>query len=191
MPRCCGVEAPVGQVDLRDDALVDTLYDLQRDTGRVKVCCKRDARDKQDVVSVEGGILFDAATTQLDELAVLVERTVRAAYRINAGLLVSSPHVNPVEFRWESLPTDLEERIDQLIRQRGLAWQREGAVVTVDLGMSGRTQRVEIRRHDSLYVFRSVVVGAEYVTRRVKAWRNPGAAGLAQECGQGFDYIRV
>ena len=38
--------------------------------------------------------------------------------------------------------------------------------------MSGRTQRVEIRRHDSLYVFRSVVVGTDYVTRRDKAWRN-------------------
>ena len=103
---------------------------------------------------------------------VLVERTVRAAYRINAGLLASSPPVNPVEFRWESLPIDLEGRIDRLIRQRGLAWRREGAVVTVDLGMSGRTQRVEIRRHDSLYVFRSVVVGTDYVTRKLKGWRN-------------------
>jgi len=162
----------VKQVDLRDDSVVDELYELQRDTGRVKVCSKRDAREKQDVVSVEGGVLFDSETTQLDELVVLIDRTVQAAYRIHEGLFFSRSPRERKTFRWESVPVDLGDRIDELIRSDGLPWKREGTIVTVALGQSGREQKVEIRRYDSLYVFRSIVVPSHYVTRTDKGWRN-------------------
>jgi len=65
----------------------------------------------------------------------------------------------------------VRERIDELIRSRKLNWERAGSSVKVQLGQSGRSQRVHIRREGDIYIFRSVVVGSEYVTRTNSVWR--------------------
>jgi len=72
----------------------------------------------------------------------------------------------------EATLTDLPDRIDKLIKARGLPWVRTGNAVVVELNKTGRRQRVDIRRENDLYIFRSVVVGTKYVTRNNTTWRN-------------------
>ena len=71
--------------------------------------------------------------------------------------------------------TDLMEallkRVDRLIKREKLPWIRHGSTITVDLSQSGRSQQVRLERRDDLYVFRSVVVGSDFVTRTDTSWR--------------------
>ena len=62
-------------------------------------------------------------------------------------------------------------RLDDLISQRRLPWDRADNTVTVDLWKSGRQQRVHIDRGGELYVFWSTVVGCGFVTKSDDAWR--------------------
>ena len=77
----------VGRLDLTRDALLDDLYRAQRDFGFVKVCVRREATDQTDDISVEGDLPFHPETTQVEELELLIGRTVGAATRLQRGLL--------------------------------------------------------------------------------------------------------
>jgi hypothetical protein len=77
----------VGHLGLRDDALLDQLYELQIELGHAKVCLTPDVRAREDVVSVEGDILFHPRTTQIQEFVGLVQRTITAAVAIREALM--------------------------------------------------------------------------------------------------------
>ena len=77
----------VGRLDLKRDALLDDLYRAQRDFGFVKVCVRREATDQTDDISVEGDLLFHPETTQVEELELLIARTVGAAAQLQRGLM--------------------------------------------------------------------------------------------------------
>ncbi|MCP3993472.1 MAG: DEAD/DEAH box helicase [bacterium] len=81
----------VHELDLSDDEMLDALYELQKELGMVKVCVQPDARGHRQLVSVEGGILFDPRTTQFEELSALVTRIVRSASRARRALDVETP----------------------------------------------------------------------------------------------------
>ena len=76
----------VGHLDLKKDSLLDDLYRAQRDCGFVKVCVRRDVTDPTDDISVEGDLPFHPQTTQVEELELLVSRTVGAAARLQRKL---------------------------------------------------------------------------------------------------------
>ncbi len=77
----------VGRLDLKKDALLDDLYRAQRDFGFVKVCVRREATDQTDNISVEGDLPFHPETTQVEELELLIARTVGAAARLQRDLM--------------------------------------------------------------------------------------------------------
>ena len=83
----------VGRLDLRNDnGMLDDLYHLQRSLGQAKVCVHRDD-DRLDRVTVEGDLPFSPTMTQLEELELLVSRTVggaRAASLLRQGLVETS-----------------------------------------------------------------------------------------------------
>ena len=82
--RC---SSEVGRFDLRhDDRLLDDLYELQRDLGHAKVCVHRDD-DPHERVTVEGDLPFSPQLTQLEELELLISRTVGAAATLRSGML--------------------------------------------------------------------------------------------------------
>ena len=58
-----------------------------------------------------------------------------------------------------------------MIKREKLPWLRHGSTIAVDLSQSGRSQQVLLQRQNDLYVFRSVVVGSEFVTRSDTTWR--------------------
>ena len=79
----------VGRLNLRtDDRMLDELYDLQQqpDLRYAKVCVHRDD-DRRDQVTVEGDLPFSPTITQLEEVVLLVSRTVRAAARLQQDLV--------------------------------------------------------------------------------------------------------
>jgi hypothetical protein len=47
-------------------------------------------RKHEDLVSIEGGILFHERTTQIDEMAEIVKRTVYAAAKIKHALIFNN-----------------------------------------------------------------------------------------------------
>ena len=78
----------VGPLEIEhDDDHLDELYELQRELGLAKVCVRPDPASRTDRIYIEGGIVFHPDTTQLEELEVLVTRTVSAAGRIAARLV--------------------------------------------------------------------------------------------------------
>ena len=80
----------VGRLDLRNDNdMLDELYYLQRSLGHAKVCVHRDD-DRLDRVTVEGDLPFSPTMTQLEELVLLVSRTVRAASLLRQELVETS-----------------------------------------------------------------------------------------------------
>jgi len=80
----------VGRFDLRmNDQTLDELYELQRDVGYAKVCVHRDD-SRLDQVTVEGDLPFSPTMTQLEELELLVSRTVHAAGWIKKELVKRS-----------------------------------------------------------------------------------------------------
>ena len=82
--RC---RSAVGRLDLRDDAALDALYELQIASGHAKVCVEPDLRSRDDIVFIQHDILFHPNTTQLEECVALVERTAAAAKRIHDDLV--------------------------------------------------------------------------------------------------------
>ena len=82
--RC---HSPVGHLDLKKDALLDDLYRVQRDFGFVKICVRREATEQTDNISVEGDLPFHAETTQVEDLELLIARTVGGAARLQRGLM--------------------------------------------------------------------------------------------------------
>ena len=79
----------VGRLNLRtDDRMLDELYELQQqpDLRYAKVCVHRDD-SRLDHVTVEGDLPFSPTMTQLEELELLVSRTVRAAGWIKQELV--------------------------------------------------------------------------------------------------------
>lgn len=91
--RCA---SPVGRLDLRDAAMLDHLYELQRDLGDVRVCARHDARGQQYIVSVEEERLFHQFATQTSEISQLIERAVVAADVIAQELLAVDAPVSAV-----------------------------------------------------------------------------------------------
>ena len=74
-----------------DDLMLDRLYDVQQkpELRYAKVCVHRDD-DRRDQVTVEGDLPFSPTMTQLEELELLVSRTVRAAARLQQELGMTS-----------------------------------------------------------------------------------------------------
>ncbi|MGH7821475.1 MAG: helicase-related protein [Candidatus Binatia bacterium] len=85
----------VGDLGLRDDDIVDQLHQMQFDLRNAKVCVRPDARHQEDLVTIEGGILFDPSTTQLDEVEALVRRTCVAAATIRKEMISEEPDLSP------------------------------------------------------------------------------------------------
>ena len=81
--RC---NSEVGVRNLKDDDELDRLYDLQRSLGRIKVCTRPKGKFGHEEVSVEGDILFHPKTTQIDEVAMLVQRVTCAAAALRYAL---------------------------------------------------------------------------------------------------------
>lgn len=79
--------SPIGLLDLRDDSVVDELYELQRRLGMVRVCARFDAKHHRHHTSVELDRLFHIDTTQQEELVDMVVKTVLAADSIEEALL--------------------------------------------------------------------------------------------------------
>jgi hypothetical protein len=79
--------SPVGSLDLRDDRVVDDLYELQQDHAQVKICCRPEGRRRLESVTIEAGILFSPATTQVEEFRAIIERTVLAADAIENEMM--------------------------------------------------------------------------------------------------------
>jgi len=77
----------VGRLNLHDAAMLDQLYDLQRELGDIRVCARHDVRGQQYNVSIEEERLFHLSATQASEIRQLVERTVVAADVIEQKLL--------------------------------------------------------------------------------------------------------
>lgn len=76
----------VGALDLRNDEVIDDLYEIQRDLGIVKVCAVWDPKRHLHDVYVRGDRLFDPDTAQPEEFESLILRTVEAADRIEKEL---------------------------------------------------------------------------------------------------------
>ncbi|MBD3235948.1 MAG: hypothetical protein GF330_04535 [Candidatus Eisenbacteria bacterium] len=175
--RC---RSTVGKLDLlRDNEALDHLYDLQRDLGQAKVCVRRSERAREDLVTVEGDILFDPGTTDPGEVETLVSRVVCAAAALRselelegdgeeeeAGGRVRRPACAPESRQVD----DISEMIDQLI-SAGARWTRTDGSLMVKLGRSERHQRIELARRGDLCVLRSAVVGPAFVTRNHAHWR--------------------
>jgi hypothetical protein len=85
--RCISV---VGYLNLRNNSNIDRLYKLQIELGQPKICIWPDMRKHEDLVSIEGGILFHERTTQIDEMAEIVKRTVYAAAKIKHALIFNN-----------------------------------------------------------------------------------------------------
>ena len=69
--------------------MLDDLYYLQQSLGHAKVCVHRDD-NRLDRVTVEGDLPFSPTMTQLEELVLLVSRTVRAASLLRQELVETS-----------------------------------------------------------------------------------------------------
>ncbi len=184
--RC---KSHVGKVNLRDDKTLDCLYDLQRDLGQVKVCANRSERDREDMISVEGDILFDPKTTDPEELETLVSRVAYAAAALRVGLEFdvepSGRRLSAVKHAWarESSEVGLVQKMaDDLIALGAVQWERKGRVIRAQIGRfkrfqpTGSTpidrwQDVEIARRGEICILRSVVVRPKFVTRNHAHWR--------------------
>ena len=67
---------------------------------------------------------------------------------------------------------DLLERVDQAIECEDLRWERHDRTIEVELWRSGHRQTVHLDRVGDRYVLWSTVVGASYVTKSAKRWRD-------------------
>ncbi len=85
--RCISI---VGHLNLRNNSNIDRLYKLQIELGQPKICIWPDMRKHEDLISIEGGILFHKRTTQIDEMAELVKRTVYAAAKIKDVVILNN-----------------------------------------------------------------------------------------------------
>ncbi len=74
--RC---DSEVGYLDLKNNNILDQLYELDKDLGQVKICASRDVKRHADYITIEGDILFNPKTTQIEEVIALIKRTVEAA----------------------------------------------------------------------------------------------------------------
>ncbi len=71
------------------------------------------------------------------------------------------------------------DKIDRLIKRRNLSWTRRGNRVNVELRCTGRKQKIHLKRDGEMYLFSSIVLGADHFRRRTKyrrevayrAWR--------------------
>ena len=80
----------------------------------------------------------------------------------------------------------LLSRIDEVSKQHGHQWTREGDIIRVTLRDGGRSQKIRVSRDEDRYVFRSVVLLASAVTqnsqhrRRIvyRAWRRNASQAL-------------
>jgi hypothetical protein len=141
------------------------------------VCVRLSERDREDVVSIEGDILFHPDTSDPDELEALVSRVVCAAAALRSAIGL------PVEERTgrrgggrrrraiskeTADPGDVLAMADGQIERGQTQWTRSGPVLDVLIGRTGRRQKVEIGGRDGICVLRSVVVPARFVMRRAQ-----------------------
>lgn len=85
--RCISI---VGHLNLRNNSNIDRLYKLQIELDQPKICIWPDMKKHEDLVSIEGGILFNERTTQIDEMAEIVKRTVYAAAKIKHAVIFNN-----------------------------------------------------------------------------------------------------
>ncbi|MCH7913814.1 MAG: DEAD/DEAH box helicase [Deltaproteobacteria bacterium] len=161
-----------GQIDLRDDKTLDRLYTLQRDLGQVKIRVWPDTQKREDLVSVQSGILFHQQTTQVEEIEAMVNRTTSAAYWIHRLMISEASGILPMRVRGsDNAREDLLQRIDELIKRSPLPWTRTDSYVDVELQRSKRKQSVHVGQRGDMVVFSSVVVGSKHVTQSSRYWR--------------------
>lgn len=67
--------------------------------------------------------------------------------------------------------SDVLAMVDRLIDAGEARWARAGNAITVELGESGRRQRVTIQVRGQSVFFRSVVLSESEVTQSVRRWR--------------------
>ncbi len=60
--------------------------------------------------------------------------------------------------------------VDAAVRRQGGTWRREDRAITVSLGGTQRTQKIDLATAREDYVFTSVVLGKAAVTKSVKRW---------------------
>jgi hypothetical protein len=77
----------VGSLDLRNDEILDEVYEMQVGLGHPRVCISPDERRRLDQVSIHHEILFHPTATQTSEIYAVIERTTRAASRIHEKLI--------------------------------------------------------------------------------------------------------
>jgi len=80
----------VGKLNLTSDEALDHLYELQKELHQVKICARRNLRDREDMISVEGDILFEPETADPAELEALVSRAVCSAARLRAAFHIET-----------------------------------------------------------------------------------------------------
>ena len=170
----------VGKLDLlQDNEALDRLYVLQQELGQVKVCVRRSERAREDMISVEGDILFDPGMTDPDEVETLVSRVVCAAAALRSALELDgygdedtqgSPLGTPTCAPESDDVDDILGMIDRLIKS-GAQWERSDGTIDVKLGRADRWQRVEVGRRGDICLLRSMVVGTTFVTRNNAHWR--------------------
>ena len=161
-----------GQLDLRDDKTLDRLYILQRDLGQVKIRVWPNTQKREDIVSVQSGILFHRQTTQVEEIEAMVNRTTSAAYWIHRLMISEESGTLPKRIRGsDNAREDLLQRIDKLIKRSPVPWTRKDSYVDVELQRSKRKQSVHVGQRSDMVIFSSVVVGSKHVTQSSRYWR--------------------
>jgi len=166
--RC---RSTIGEIDLRDDAHLDRLYNLQKTHGFAKICVAPDVKHHEDLVYIESQIMFHPDTTQIEELQRLVSQTATAAVRIHSALQsdAAKDSTNASQISWGL--NSLSERIPKLIESRKLPWSLDSDKIDVEVTRSGRRHRVAIGQWSQNYVFVSVVTGSKHVTQTHTYWR--------------------
>jgi len=161
-----------GPLNLRDDKTLDQLYELHKDLGLVKICIRPNANKREDLVSVEGEILFHRRTTQIEEVARIVTQTTTQAHWIHKLLIAKEGKLPENKRSRKESIEPLLEKIDGVIRRSRLPWNREGNSVEVDLWPGGRKHIVKVNRRSETYIFSSRVVDAKHVTQSNRYWRD-------------------
>ncbi len=138
----------------------------------MKICIRPNANKREDLVSVEGEILFHRRTTQIEEVARIVTQTTTQAHWIHKLLIAKEGKLPENERSRKESIEPLLEKIDGVIRRSRLPWNREGNSVEVELWPGGRKHIVEVNRRSETYIFSSRVVDAKHVTQSNRYWRD-------------------
>lgn len=80
------ISSPVGGLKLINDAVVDHLYDLQRELDIAKICTSYETQHNCERVSVEADLLFSRNSTQQEEFEHFVSKILLDASKLAESL---------------------------------------------------------------------------------------------------------